>query len=55
MKNIEVNSTIQHKTENVSAVVLAISHVKQNACIKFEDGFIQMIDLTEIESNYNVK
>ena len=54
MKTIEINTTIQHITEGVKATILAIAYVKQNACVKFEDGFIQMMDLSEIEANYKV-
>ena len=57
---IETNSTIEHKSEmfnghKLTAKVLAIAYLKQNACIQFEDGYIQMMDIEEIEASYNVK
>ena len=54
MKTIEKNTTIIHKTEGIIGKVLAIAHVKQNACVQFEDGYIQMMDIEEIKANYHI-
>lgn len=53
--NIAKGTTLVHKTEGISATVIAIAYVKQNACIQFEDGYVQMMDLSDIEENYNIK
>lgn len=52
---IEKGTTLTHKTEGITAIVIAIAYVKQNACIQFEDGYVQMIDMSDIEENYNIK
>ena len=51
---IEKGTKLTHKTEGLTAVVIAISHVKQNACIQWSDGYVEIQDLNQIELNFNV-
>ena len=54
METIAKGTKLTHKTEGLTAVVIAIAHVKQNACIQYSDGFVEIQDLNQIEANFNV-
>lgn len=54
MTTIEKGTKLTHKTEGFNATVIAIAHVKQNACIQYEDGYIEIQDLEQIELNFHV-
>lgn len=54
MENMVKGTKLTHKTEGLSATIIAIAYVKQNACIQYEDGYVEMQDLEQIKLNFNI-
>lgn len=53
MITIEKGMKIRHNTENLTATIIAVAHVKQNACIQYEDGYVEIQDFDQLKSNFS--
>lgn len=53
MTTIEKGMQIRHNTENLTATIIAVAHVKQNACIQYEDGYFEIRDFDDLKSNFS--